>query len=428
MAYIFPSVQEYITGVILPTLPDNSSLSIFKFYRNMELIYKGHLNKVEKKIATDRVFALKPNGSWTDLDNVFTYMRDNNRAGTRFFVFSDGMHETETGNKGFVFTEKQIAHILPDAVLSRDTAMPYLYTVRTRSVSQAPIVEEPHSFQPVLLPEPFASAGDELPVALFLIALLLCIGVIRLFTRFRIRIPKCLVKADQEDVSSGNSTALPHGDVFIFSPSFKKQELFVRSVLKKYDFKRKQILKKYNINFADRKEPEPLISDLEYAKLKKQKPYSYLIRELTILNNQYILKHTKHPYSDYTLQEKYAYLEILINYVCLNASLTAVQILYIETLALDFSVSSAVLKTMFDESMKKKPKYCQKRVFELLYSIKSGFDDCINDMIILCYVGYPARRYNRIIGKVYADKGVRKNERRKNRKRAIKAFNAGGVK
>lgn len=129
MVDVFPVVQSYIINDLLSQLPQNTSLTIFKFYGKLVKIYDDKFNASKVADVSKIINDLQSKYSWTDINNVFNYISENHSVATKVFIFSDGMHETKS-EKSFVLTDDNIKKSIPDVVLTKDNAIPdFMYTV-----------------------------------------------------------------------------------------------------------------------------------------------------------------------------------------------------------------------------------------------------------------------------------------------------------
>lgn len=96
---VFPEIKQAVLEEIFSDIEIGTTLTIYKFYRKIVPIYEGTLKRnFDIEYAKSRVMALKANGPWADIQKVFTYIQEHQSENTRYFIFTDGKHETEDRN------------------------------------------------------------------------------------------------------------------------------------------------------------------------------------------------------------------------------------------------------------------------------------------------------------------------------------------
>ena len=76
---VFDDIQMYVNNNIIPKVEKGQRLTIFKFYRKMVVIFDKIIQDEDDiKFAKQRVSLLLSNGPWTNINNVFDYIKRNN--------------------------------------------------------------------------------------------------------------------------------------------------------------------------------------------------------------------------------------------------------------------------------------------------------------------------------------------------------------
>lgn len=120
MTPIFPQVRKYVKDMIIPTVPLNSKLHIFKFYKKLVPIFNQTIrSNADKEYAARRVGLLLSNGPWTNIDNIFAYLNENqlNNENTVVYICTDGYEQLENYTKEYRITADTVTKYASDMEL-----------------------------------------------------------------------------------------------------------------------------------------------------------------------------------------------------------------------------------------------------------------------------------------------------------------------
>ena len=120
MTPIFPQVRDYVKDTVIPAVPLNSELHIFKFYKKLVPIFSQTVrSNADKEYAAERVGSLLSHGAWTDIDNIFAYLNEHrlNNENAIIYICTDGYEQLENYSKEYRLTADTITQYTPDMEL-----------------------------------------------------------------------------------------------------------------------------------------------------------------------------------------------------------------------------------------------------------------------------------------------------------------------
>lgn len=120
MTPVFPQVRKYVKDTIIPTVPLNSKLHIFKFYKKLVPIFNQTIrSNADKEYAARRVGLLLSNGPWTNIDNIFAYLNENqlNNKNAVVYICTDGYEQLENYTKEYRITADTVTKYASDMKL-----------------------------------------------------------------------------------------------------------------------------------------------------------------------------------------------------------------------------------------------------------------------------------------------------------------------
>lgn len=118
MSSVLPAVQKYLTDEVIDKADAGTRVDIFKFYGKLVSIFGGNINSAETRdYAKQRVNALLANGPWTNLDNIWDYIKAHGitKDNTALYICSDGHEEVENGVKEYAVTQDDIGKYIGEA-------------------------------------------------------------------------------------------------------------------------------------------------------------------------------------------------------------------------------------------------------------------------------------------------------------------------
>ena len=117
---VFDDIQMYVNNNIIPKVEKGQRLTIFKFYRKMVVIFDKIIQDEDDiKFAKQRVSLLLSNGPWTNINNVFDYIKRNNinPNKSKIFICTDGHAQEENNKNEYYLTNENIASYIKDVEL-----------------------------------------------------------------------------------------------------------------------------------------------------------------------------------------------------------------------------------------------------------------------------------------------------------------------
>lgn len=170
MTPLFTDVQDYVIKSVIPEIPMDTNLQIFKFYGKLVPIFDGQLKtKNDVDYSKQRVGLLLANGPWTNIENVFSFISDNNldSENSVVYILTDGhgqlndeheyfitadnidnyIDKAELENKGgwFILKWKQVEIVEPNEIFTEIT-QPMITARKTDSQEK-----KEFSFPPILI-------------------------------------------------------------------------------------------------------------------------------------------------------------------------------------------------------------------------------------------------------------------------------------
>lgn len=410
----FKDLQRHIVDTVIAEVPQDSQLTIFQFYRNMELMYKGEMtSQTERYKAANTVYALHPNKAWTNFRPIFDYVSTHTSPGTQFFIYSDGLEEVEHNKSSFVLTAEALTPLFPDLAFVKDERNPNAYRLYPPSLDlQAaphPSAENLAAAAAVMLENRESPSGDSaagvrvlnsmdlsaqdetiaagtaaapqkrsiLPYVVISLMLLILIAAVAIVILCRLNdsqkgivnvpIPDCIQGTENGiAISFFNTCMYPYGKLFIWSPDFKRQPFLLDFILRKYE--RGAVLSQLEEQLAEKKyvpvrtfitkavDVEPKQSFIRKLladdELMQIPGAKSLVREAAILADTETVLLSQHPFAGRVPEFKEPYLELLVYWACCDGFLTAPQLALIEKIAIDFSISSYSVSGFFKEALK----------------------------------------------------------------------------
>ncbi|MFC1239048.1 hypothetical protein ACFGOO_06390 [Treponema vincentii] len=372
----FKDLQRHIVDTVIAEVPQDTRVTIFQFYRTMELMYKGEMtSQTERYKAANTVYALRPNKAWTNFRPIFDYVSTHTSPGTQFFIYSDGLEEVEHNKSSFVLTEEVLTPLFPGLVFVKDERNPNAYRL------YPPSLDLPSASSPAETAVAGTTAVPQkhsilLYVVICLMLLILIAAVAVFMLRRRndphknpIRVPIPGYIQDAEDgiaISFFNTCMYPYGKLFIWSPDFKRQPFLLDYILQKYErnavliqIELRLIAKKYVpirtfiTKAVDVELKQSFIRKLLADEDLMQIPGAEsLFREAAILADADTVLLPRHEYAGRVPEFKEPYLELFVYWACCDGFLTAPQLALIEKIAIDFSISSYIISGFFKEALK----------------------------------------------------------------------------
>lgn len=424
----FKDLQRHIVDTVIAEVPQDSQLTIFQFYRNMELMYKGEIiSQTERYKAANTVYALRPNKAWTNFRPIFDYVTTHTSPGTQFFIYSDGLEEVDHNKSSFVLTEEVLTPLFPGLVFVKDERNPNAYRLYPPSLdlpaAPHPSAENLAAATAVMpenrespsgdsaadvqalnsmdlsAPAETAAAGTTavpqkhsiLPYVVISLMLLILIASVAIVILCRLNDPqKGIVNVPIPDYIQGmengiaisffNTCMYSYGKLFIWSPDFKRQPFLLDYILQKYErnavliqIEELLVAKKYVpvrtfiTKAVDVELKQSFIRKLLADEDLMQIPGAEsLFREAAILADADTVLLPRHEYAGRVPEFKEPYLELLVYWACCDGFLTAPQLALIEKIAIDFSISSYIISGFFKTAVNTNPDDRKQRINELL--------------------------------------------------------------
>jgi len=208
MTPIFPQVRDYVKDTVIPAVPLNSELHIFKFYKKLVPIFNRTIRSdTDKEYAAQRVGLLLSNGPWTDLDNIFAYLNEHqlNSENAIIYICTDGYEQLENYSQEYRITADSIRNYAADMELEDKNGWLMLTWKRPDTAAVVPIKPETEKEEITFAAAPIESKQNihiTLPVLIifFIVSIILIILSLLRYFSYKKEIKKSIPLTQLETV------------------------------------------------------------------------------------------------------------------------------------------------------------------------------------------------------------------------------------
>jgi len=228
---VFSEIKQAVLDEVFSDLEIGTELTIYKFYRKIVPIYEGRLKrKSDIDYAKSRVLALKANGPWTDIQKVFAHIQEHQTENDRYFIFTDGKHETEDGLHDFQLTETMLKEQLGNnvKVIQKDAWEMIDYVYKPVVVQKQPEVITPpvqDTKEPIKPPVPVEVVQEKASFNLWWLIwiILIILAVIVVILLLRAKANSAVAHTDTADIWNKMQQAKKLNDLLEAQQKLKEQ-------------------------------------------------------------------------------------------------------------------------------------------------------------------------------------------------------------